>query len=274
MKLLVLAKAERGRQPQRVANPVQTRPVKMDQEVKGPTLSRPRKGCDTLGPVLLSSRWSTLWGFRAAREQKVKAAAAGRDLLDLGDDSDSSASSAESDNGRKPKVDNPLEGTLHNVHYRGAKFKTLVMKRRLYVEARADVAQTIVAACLKATLEVVKEETKLEVEGPLPAPQLVTVVGEDGPDGSKEPKGPRVANPSGRCIRFDSRRSCYEITYVADVDGVSVSHRCIKGLLVKCQDKGGKRFTPEKCDEQMTRAYEKAKKLWNESDQSDRARLE
>ena len=148
------------------------------------------------------------------------------------------------------------------------------MKRRLYVEARADVAQTIVAACLKATLEVVKEETKLEVEGPLPALQLVTVVGEDGPDGSKEPKGPRVAKPSGKCIRFDSRRSCYEITYRAVADGESKTYRSIKGLHVKCQDKGGKRLTPEKCDELMTRVYEKAKKLWNESDQSKRARFE
>ena len=134
----------------------------------------------------------------AARVQKVKAAAAGRDFLDLGDDSDSSASSEESDKGRKPKVDNPLEGTLHNVQYRGAKFKAIVMRRWMYVEARAEVAQTIVSACLESTFEVVKEETMNEVAGPSLAKPLVTVLGGDGPNGSKvsdvskEPDGSKV----------------------------------------------------------------------------------
>ena len=119
------------------------------------------------------------------------------------------------------------------------------------------------------------------IEGPATAP-----LEEDKPDGSKEPEeskkpdeskqpeGSGVANPNGKCIRFDTKRSCYEITYRADKVGVSKTHRSIAGLTVKCVDKAGKRLTPEKCGELMTRAYEKAKKMWNELGQSKQERFE
>ena len=135
-------------------------------------------------------------------------------------------------------------------------------------------AQTIVAACLKATIEVIKEETRLELEGPPPPPLAETVPGANGPDGSKEPDQSRVANPSGKIIRFDPRKGCYEITYVEKADGENVLRRSIKGLHVKCHNKAGARLTEEKCTEAMHRACEKAKKLWNQSDRSERARFE
>ena len=175
--------------------------------------------------------------------------------------------------GRMLTVDNSMARTLHNVQYRVAKFKALAHRNQLYVEARADVAHKIVAACLAEMVEVVKADTMLEVAAPSLAPQLVTVQGGDGPEGSKKPEGSRVVNPSGKCIRFDAKRSCYEITYVENVAGEIVLRRSIKGLLVKYQDRGGRR-TPEQCDEQMVRAFERAKKLWNESDQSGRERFE
>ena len=89
-----------------------------------------------------------------------------------------------------------------------------------------------------------------------------------------KPDQSRVANPSGKIIRFDPRKGCYEITYVEKEDGENVVRRSIKGLHAKCHNKAGARLTEEKCDEQMTQVYEIAKKLWDESDQSERARFE
>ena len=84
----------------------------------------------------------------------------------------------------------------------------------MYVEARADVAQTLVAACLKATLKVVEEETRLEVECPPPAPEPVADLGEDAPDGSKEPNGTGSAKPSSKCIRCMSSVSVFSCVFV------------------------------------------------------------
>ena len=227
----------------------------------------------------------------AAREQKIKAATSGRELLDLpASESDSSSSSGESGKGRKPKVDNPSAGTIHNVQLGGTKFKALVLRKRTYVEARADVAQRIVFACCAAASEVEKEKKMLEAAADAaaaaaalaaaaadaaatpPAAQLVTVEGEGGPEGSQEPTVSRVVNLSGKCIRFDTRRSCYEIMYGAEISGEMVLHRSIKGLYVKSDGRGGKKLTPQQCDEQMFRAHEKAKKLWNELDRTERKR--
>ena len=211
----------------------------------------------------------------ASQEQKVMAAASGRALLDLGDSSESSSSSGESEKAKKPKVDNPMSGSLQTVKFRGAKFKAMFKGKRVYVEATADVAQRIVHACLDATVELVTEETRLDLEGPPPATQEVWVVKEDGPDGLKVPDGvgSRVANPTCKFIRFDSRRSCYEIMYVAeDDDGECKLHRSVKGLRVRSKGKGGTMLSEEKCDQIMARVYEKAEKLWNESDQTDRLR--
>ena len=209
-----------------------------------------------------------------ARNQKVKAASAGRNMLDLVDDSDSSPSSEESAELEKARVVNPTEGTLQTVTYRDITFKAITIKKRMYVEPRADVAQTIVEACLEQTVNVVEEETREEVEGLPPAPHLASLLGEDQPDGSEEPMGPRVAKHLNKCVRFDSKRSCYEISYVTVVEGEKVKRRCIAGLTVKLQKRGGVRFTPERCEVEMDRVFEKAKKLWNEMGQSDRKRFE
>ena len=210
----------------------------------------------------------------AARGGKVKAAAAGRNQLDLPPDSDSSSTSGEEDEGKQQeKVDNPLDGVVHIVDYRGLKFKAVLLGRLLYVETRADVAKRIVGACLSATLKVIQEETRPELQGPPPAPLADTAPGEDAPDGSIEPDQSRVANPRGKLIRFDPRRSCYEILYVEMKGGKCSSHRSIKGLRVKTA-KAGVSFSEAKIEEKMTLAYEKAKELWNKSDQSDRPRFE
>ena len=218
----------------------------------------------------------------AAREQKIKAATSGRELLDLpASESDSSSSSGESGKGRKPKVDNSSAGTIHNVQLGGTKFKALVLRKRMYVEARADVAQRIVYACCVAASEVEKEKKMLEDAADAAASaaalaaaaaQLVTVEGAGGPEGSQEPTVKRVDNLSGKCIRFDTRRSCYEIIYGAEISGEMKVQRSVKGLYVKSSARGGKKLTLQECDEQMIRAHEKAKKLWNELDRTQRKR--
>ena len=220
-----------------------------------------------------------------ARQQKVNAASAGRNLLDLAADSDSSTSSEESADLKKARVVNPSEGTIETVTYRDITFKVATIKKRMYVEPRADVAEAIVAACLEQTVNVVEEETREEVEGLPPAPHLASLLGEDQPEASEEPLGPRVAkleeplgprvaNHLNKCVRFDPKRSCYEISYVTVVEGEKVKRRCIAGLTVKLYKRGGVRFTPERCEVEMDKVFEKAKKLWNEMGQSDRKRFE
>ena len=240
----------------------------------------------------------------AARMQKINVAACGRNLLDLGDDSDSSASSGESDKCSKPKVDNPLVGTLVTVEYKGEKFKAISMQQRgttnglLYVEALATVAKTIVSACLDQVTEMVQEETKDDVAGHPSAKPLVTVLTEgepntlkeshvpEVPDGLKvhegsevpaaslQPEGQGVANPNSKCIRFCGKRNCYEVMYHKLVDAKYMPFRSISGLTVKSQYKCGKKLSPTKEIELMNKLHEKAKKLWNELDQSNRARFE
>ena len=208
----------------------------------------------------------------AAQDGKVKAASAGRNLLEIPTDSDSSPSSGEEDEGKQQEtVDNPLDGVVHMVKYRGLKFKAVLYGRLVYVEARVDVAKRIVGACLKAAVAVIKEETKQDLEGPPPAPLAdEDPVQEAVKDGSREPDQARVVNPRGKPIRFDARRSCYEIFFVEEQGG-SI-HRGVKGLHAKVKDKG-KPLSPMQCEVNMAAAFEKAKKLWNTSDKSDLPRF-
>ena len=208
----------------------------------------------------------------ASRDEKVKAAAAGRNCLDLGEESDSSSSSAESNQGKQAKVVNLLDGTPLLVKYRRLQFEAVQVGRVVHVEARADVAKGIVSACLEATLKVIQEETRLELEGPPPAPLLDTAPEEDAPDGSKEPDQSRVANLKGKLIRFDAKRSCYEILYVVEKDGKFKETRGVKGLSVRTKTKALVPLPQDQCDENMERAFEKAKMLWNALDQSPRPR--
>ena len=242
--------------------------------------------------------------YSALQMQKINVAESGRNLLNLADDSDSSASSGESNQCSKPKVDNLLLGTLLTVEFKGEKFKAISIKERgttnglLYVEALATVAKTIVSACLDQVTEMVQEETKDDVAGHPSAKPLVTVLTEgepntlkeshvpEVPDGLKvhegsevpaaslEPEGPGVANPSSKCIRFCGKRNCYEVTYRKVVDGESKTFRSINGLTVKSHYKCGKKLPPTKEIELMNKMHEKAKKLWNELDQTNRARFE
>ena len=209
----------------------------------------------------------------AARGGKVQAAAAGRNLLDLPPDSDSSSTSGDEDEGKQQEtVDDPLEGVVYLVDYRGLKFNAVNTGRLLYVEARADVAQRIVTACLKASVAVIKEDTRPEVEGPAPAPLADTSPAQgEVLDGSIEPNQSRVANPKGKSIRFDVRRSCYEISYVEEQGGPV--HRCVKGLHVYTKDKNKVPLAPLLVEVNMARTFEKAKKLWNMMDMSDLPRF-
>ena len=210
---------------------------------------------------------------KEARGGKMKAAAAGRNQLDLPDSSDSSSASGEEDDGKQlEKDDTPLDGLVYTIVWRGLKFKAVTAKRLLYVETRADVAKTIVDACLEASIAVIKEETKQEVEGPHPASLEDTVLGQDdAPDGSKEPDQARVANPKGKSIRFDATRCCYEIQYVEKPKGPL--RRSIKGLKVT-KTKGKAALSPLETEENMARAFKNAKVLWNDLDKSDLPRYE
>ena len=69
-------------------------------------------------------------------------------------------------------------------------------------------------------------------------------------------------------------KTCYEILYVSMGNGKMESHRGIKGLQVKTKMKSGVGLSQDRCDENMKRAFEAAKKLWNASDQSDRPRFD
>ena len=228
----------------------------------------------------------------AVHQQKIKAAAAGRELLNLGAASDSSSSSEKPAKVRKPKVVNPVGAripTIQTVEYRGEKFKAFETRGtgggRVYVEAKAAVASIIVGACLELTVAVIEEETKPELEGPATAPPLVTDLEVDNPDVSKvpersegaveseQPEASKVANPNVRCVRYDPARSCYEVIYRAEIDGVSKQYRSVRGLYLKRTDKAGKNLSPENYKELMSATFEKAKKLWNELDQSKQARF-
>ena len=163
------------------------------------------------------------------------------------------------------KVDNLTRGKVLEIQLEGLKFKAVLVNKRMYVEARADVAKQIVQACLTATLQVVLDDTALAVDAPLPpASEQLTKAGDQAIEGS------RVDNPGDKLIRFDTGRSCYEAVY-ADDEGVK--RRSIKGLFVKCQDKGGKSLPADACDALMTRAYKKAKRSWNQLDKSERPRF-
>ena len=118
----------------------------------------------------------------------------------------------------------------------------------------------IVAACLTATLEVVKEETE-EVDAPAGANAV------DVKD--QEYEGSVVDNHNNKQIRFCMKRSCYEVIF-RDVDGAI--RRSIRGLQVKRELGRGKFLSPEKLDVLMTRVYEIAKQLWNDLDKSERPR--
>ena len=165
--------------------------------------------------------------------------------MGVADESDSSESSEGDVKRVKRKVDNPKpkvdEASLQKVQdikFQGLGFKAVAGKRHLRVEARADVAKKIVEACLAATFEVVMQETHEYVEGPS-APKQDDELGDEGDGGDEAREGARGDNPSGNLIRFDVKRSCYEIQFA---DEMGVTRRSIKGLLVKTQDKRGNRL--------------------------------
>ena len=200
---------------------------------------------------------------QATQAHKVAAAASGREALNVAEDSDSSGSSGDEVVKRSIiKVDNLTRGKVLEIQLEGLKFKAVLVNKRMYVEARADVAKQIVQACLTATLQVVL--AALAVDAPLPpASEQLTKAGDQAIEGS------RVDNPGDKLIRFDTGRSCYEAVY-ADDEGVK--RRSIKGLYVQCLDKRGKTLAPGECDSLMTRAHKKAKRSWNQLDKSDRPR--
>ena len=89
-------------------------------------------------------------------------------------------------------------------------------------------------------------------------------------DGKKEPDQSLVAkwgvdSPNDKCVRHCATRSCYEIIYTND-KGIPGS-RSVTGLKVK--------YTGEdkvKLKAALAKAHEKAKRLWNKMDKSDRPR--
>jgi hypothetical protein len=143
----------------------------------------------------------------------------------------------------------------------------------LYVEATAAVAEKIVAGCIRALREVLKEETKKALESPLPAAPAVDAAEKIVPDGKKEPDQSLVAksgvaSPVDKCTRYCVNRSSYEIVYLKDKDSHTRS-RSIDGLKVKY--KGTEEV---KLKAALVKAHEKAKRLWNRLDKSDRPRYE
>ena len=144
----------------------------------------------------------------------------------------------------------------------------------MYVEATAAVAERIVAGCIRATCEVLKEETKKALGNPLPAAPAVDPEGKIVPDGKKEPDQSLVAKsgvakPVDKCIRYCAKRCSYEVIYQKDKDGKLVRSRSIDGLGVKYNG-----ANQVKLKEKTDKAHEKAKRLWNKLDKSDRKRYE
>jgi hypothetical protein len=210
----------------------------------------------------------------AAHIANKAAASTGRDILGLSDDdSDSSKSSEGSGIDRKPGVVNPMARTLLDIEYNGITFKARARRNQLYVEARAAVAETIVAACLDEMLAIVKADTMPDVAAPSIASELDTVHEERVPAETRRPVFTGVANPTGKKkIRFDDTNKRYEIMYTPkDGDKLSM-RRSVKGLGVKTCYKGVKR-TQEEFAKAMDAALREAKKLWNELDGSDAERF-
>ena len=205
-----------------------------------------------------------------ARMAKINAASAGRDLLDIPDDPDSSSESGAEENSSKAKVVNPPDGTPYTVKFEGLEFQAACIERKLYVEATAAVAEKIVDGCIRATDEVLKEETKKALESPLPAAPAVDHAAKIVADGKKEPYESLVAksgtaSPNDKCVRHCATRGCYEIIYTNDKD--IVGSRSVTGLKVKYsgEDK-------VKLKAALSKAHEKAKKLWDKLDHSKRPR--
>ena len=144
----------------------------------------------------------------------------------------------------------------------------------MYVEATAAVAEKIVAGCIRAHCEVVKEETKKALESPLPAAPAVDPAEKIVPDGKKEPDQSLVAKsgvakPVDKRIRYCAKRCSYEVIYQKDKAGKLVRSRSIDGLHVKYNG-----TNQEKLKDALAKAHEKAKRLWNRLDKSDRDRYE
>ena len=210
----------------------------------------------------------------SAREAKVNAASAGRNLLDIPDDPDSSAGSEAEDDSRRAKVVNPHDGTPQTVKFEGFEFKAAMIGRLLYVEATAAVAEKLVAGCIRAHHEVVKEETKKAMASPLPGPLAVDTAGKILPDGKKEPDQSLVAksglpSPVDKCTRYCMKRGTYEVLYQKDEAFPRDYMRSIKGLRVKYSGNN-----EEKLKDALAKAHEKAKRLWNKLDNSDRPRYQ
>ena len=201
--------------------------------------------------------------------KKIAAASSGRDLLNIQDSSESSDDweedkKAKKKESNKRKVESAGLQRVHDIQFNGVDFKALKLGKKLFVEARADVAKTIVEACLEATFKVVLEETSREVDGPS-APRQLTVREDQVLEGS------RVDNHSGKSIHFNSGKSQYEIRY-KDEEGVL--RRSIKGLEVRFRNRKGKNLPVDEYQALMHRVHTKAKRMWNEQDKSLRTRFE
>ena len=144
-------------------------------------------------------------------------------------------------------------------------------EKKCFVEARADVAEAIVNACLDrtareildATAEIMRSKPKEDCQPKRNA----------APEGCppKPDAAPKGCQPKGtKRIGFLVARSTYEVKYVA-ADGTKA--RTIKGLKVPTFDKKGKPLSPQEHDENMERVYRVAQALWNQLDKSKEARF-
>ena len=136
------------------------------------------------------------------------------------------------------------------------------MKKGVLVEARAEVALTIVNACHEATVEVIQEETKEEVDHPPDTPAPVTQPGKAG----KKSHAQAVVNSTAKFIQYSAASLTYIVVY-RDED--QLVRRSQRGLSTKGNESKGRAMPPEERNELMNEAFRRAKDLWNELDKSD-----
>ena len=196
-------------------------------------------------------------------QQKKKAmerAASGRTILGI-DDESSSESDEPAAKKHRPNAPLPDIATVMSVNYRGLQFKAFFKKNKMRVEARADVAEVLVAACLDRTDEYLKQRTdeklnKAKKKGCQPLD-----------DADEDEKG---GSPTRIPIRWITGKSTYEVRYENE-EGKKI--RCVRGLRVDTQDRTGEPLDEKVLDQRMQRAFRKAQNIFNELDQTSRPRL-
>ena len=196
-------------------------------------------------------------------QQKKKAmerAASGRRQLGL-DNESSSDSDEPAAKKHRPNAPLPDIATVMSVNYRGLQFKAFFKKNKMRVEARADVAEVLVAACLDRTDEYLKQRTdeklnKAKKKGCQPLD-----------DADEDEKG---GSPTRIPIRWITGKSTYEVRYENE-EGKKI--RCVRGLRVDTQDRTGEPLDEKVLDQRMQRAFRKAQNIFNELDQTSRPRL-